>query len=84
MAQPACCGAHSRTVAALAYNGSSSHRTLPVGCNKKKLAETRVSKAWQPWVGHLTSHLKQAHLTLSKKRTLLKQKKVVAKPPMPI
>lgn len=53
------------------YNGSSSHKTLPVSYNNKKLAETRVSKAWQPWVGHLTSHKHTWHWT---KKDIIKTK----------
>lgn len=64
----------------LAYNGSSGHRTFPVRCNKENLAAPCVSK---PWVGHLTSHLKHAQLTQGKERTVLRQRKVTAKPPTP-
>lgn len=62
--------AHGRAATARTYRSS---RTSPTGCNKKKSAETLVSKVWQPWVGRLTSRLQQPRLVLSKKRTLIKQ-----------
>lgn len=72
MVQTTCDGAHSRTAAALSYNSSRCHRALPVGCNKKALAETCLSKAWQPWA--IRPHSSNKHTWHWAKKGLIKTK----------
>lgn len=81
MVQTTCDGAHSRTAAALSYNSSRCHRALPVGCNKKALAETCLSKAWQPWA--IRPHSSNKHTWHWAKKGLIKTK-LTAKPAAPI
>lgn len=81
MAQTACGGAHSRTAAALAYNSSRCHRAFTCRLQEKSLSRNLSFKSLAT-LGHLTSQLKQAHLTLGKKVPY--QNKVTAKTVAPI